>query len=41
MALNLIEKIALATDMPVATNPGNRKRTWRASNRVEGERRDN
>ncbi len=37
MALNLIEKIAPVTDAPGASASGNRKRTWRASKREEGE----
>ncbi len=36
MALNLIEKIAPATDIPGATATGNRKRTWSASYREDG-----
>jgi hypothetical protein len=37
MALNLMEKIAPATDIPGATATGNRKRTWSASYREDGE----
>jgi hypothetical protein len=37
MALNLIEKIVPATDTPGAAASGNRKKTWSASNRDEGE----
>jgi hypothetical protein len=35
---NLIEKIAPVANMSDATATGNRKRTWSASNREEGER---
>ncbi len=38
MALNLIEKIAPATNRTEASAAGSRKRTWSASNRDEGER---
>ncbi len=38
MALNLIEKIAPASNRAEASAAGSRKRTWSASNRDEGER---